>query len=95
MAVLDANDKGAVAASMVLTTQTKITTYIKQRSGEQGNYRIGLEISPDSGISWFDKGDVLRGPGILTCECVATNIRAVVLDAQGGASSIDVFILAR
>ena len=92
---LDSNDKGASAAELTLTTETIISFYIFAKTGTAGKYRVGIEASPDNGTTWVEIGVVLAHPGIHTCPCIATKVRAIVLEAQGETSTITVHILAR
>ena len=95
MATLDTNNKGATAAEITLTTETVFTFYIFSESGSEGEYRVSLEVSPDSGTTWIPAGATLARPGISTCQCVATKARVKVVEAQGATSTVNVFLLAR
>ena len=92
---LDTNVLGATAATLTLTTEKLITMYVTAKTGAKGNYRIGLEISPDSGTTWLDSEVIMAGPGVETISCVATQARAVTLDAQGATSTVTIHLLAR
>ena len=92
--ILNANTEGAVGTALTLTTEKTLSLYVSQRSGAQGNYRVGLEVTPD-GSTWFELAAVLRGPGVLTCDCAAVAARPKVTDAQGEASEVDVHLVAR
>ena len=95
MAVLDTNIKGGVGAGRVLTTEKTLTMYVSNRGGANGNYRLAFNVSPDGGTTWFQAGEVVRGPGVYTCQCVATNANVKVIESQGAASNVNVFLLAR
>lgn len=96
MAIIDTNAEGAVTGNLSgLTTQTIATVFVKHISGGNNNYRIGASISPDAGTTWIDVEESVRGTGCISFQCVATDIRIKVIEAEGSASSADVFILAR
>jgi hypothetical protein len=91
---LDANIKGAVTDSLTLTTQTIVSTYVTQSTGDSGNYRLTLEASPDDGVTWFDVGETITGEGVTTCDIVATKVRVKTEEVQKSASTVLIHILA-
>lgn len=92
---LDTNSLGATAATLTLTTEKLISIYVIAKTGTKGNYRVGLEISPDSGSTWVESEVIIAGPSVETISCVATQARAVTLDAQGATSTVTIHLLAR
>lgn len=92
--VVDANDKESKGVQITLTGESLVSLYVFSKTGAQGNYRIQLEISPDGGTSWVGCGEVLRGPGIVTCQVAATKAQAKVLNVQGEESEIVVHLVA-
>lgn len=95
MAVLDTNNKGAVVARISMTTETIITLYVSTRSGASSNHRVGVEVSPDGGTTWVEMPHSVLGVGCTSFSCVATDVQAKVFEAEGSASSSNVFLLAR
>ena len=94
-ATLDTNNKGAVTSAATLTTETQVGLYVYEKTGTAGKYRVGLEFSPDAGATWVEGIMVLAKPGILICQCVATQVRVKVIEAQDAASTVTVHLLAR
>lgn len=95
MATLNTNIKGDTAATLTLTTETVVTLYVLADTGGSGNYRVGLELSPDNGATWLDSEVIISGPDIETITCAATKARAVTLEAQGSSSTVTIHLLAR
>jgi len=93
--VLDTNDKDAVIGTATLTTESIITLYAFERTGTHGDWRLIIEISPDSGTSWVEAGPTLNKAGCVTLKAAATQARVKVLVAQGGTSTITAHLLAR
>lgn len=95
MATLNANSKGDVGAPLTLTDQTIVTLYAFPAVQDKGKYRIALEGSPDKGTSWAELGDPLSKQGTMTVAAVATtNVRAKVIEVEGGTSTVTVHVLA-
>jgi len=69
MATLNTNIKGDTAATLTLTTETVVTLYVLADTGDSGNYRVGLELSPDNGANWLDSEVIISGPDIETITC--------------------------
>lgn len=91
---LDTNTKGATAAELTLTTETKITLYVVAKTGQSGNHLVGVEVSPD-GSTWVGMPGSVRGLGCLSYDCVASKVRAIVIEAEGSSSNVIAHILAR
>ena len=92
---LDTNVLDAASSALSLTTEVTVSMYICKKTGSVGDFRVTLEVSPDDGTTWIPKGDTLSKDGVTTIACVATQVRAKVLVAQGVTSTVDVFLLAR
>lgn len=91
---LDTDVQGATTAEITVTTETVFTMYVAAKTGAEGNYRIVLETSPDSGTTWFECDIELRGPGTETHICTTTKARLKVLDAQGAVSTVTASLMA-
>lgn len=90
---LNTNVLDAVTSSVAMTTETTVTLYVVALTGDEGNYRVGLEVSPD-GTEWVATGAVLRGEGCATTVVSGEDVRAKVLVAEGTTSTVTVFIIA-
>ena len=94
-AVLDTNVLNATAAPLALTTQKMVTLYVSHTTGTHNNHRVALEFSPDGSL-WLPSDETVNGhEKFLTVEAVGTNVRVVVIEAEGQTSTITVHILAR
>ena len=94
--VLNTNQMDSTSSVLFLTTEKTLTLYINGRTGVDNNHRVGIELSPDDGVTWFAWPQTLVGIGILTIShCVATQARAIVVEAEGASSSIIYYLLAR
>ena len=94
MATLNTNTLDAATTSITITTEKLITMYVDPISGGTDNYKVCLQISPD-GTDWYDvHATVVTGRGHVTASCVAAEARAVVVEAEGATSSVDITILA-
>ena len=92
---LDTETKNAVIATITITTETLLTLYAFAKTGSHGECRLIMEVSPDSGVSWIEKGSTLAGEGSMTMSIVATKARIKVAEAESSTSTMDIHLLAR
>lgn len=95
MAVLDTNDQDATTTPIAVSTGTLVSLFVVEKTGGRGKFRVQLQASPDSGTSWINVGNTLSKTGHSCIPCVATEVRAKVVNTQGAASTVDVFVLTR
>lgn len=92
---LDANVLGAYGAEITLTTETLITLYVINKTGDNKNRRVTIEYTGDN-TNWFPDPHSLNGHGnAMTTQVVATKARACICSAEGAPSTVDVILIAR
>jgi len=85
---------GTTAATLTITTEMSMTLYVFSKTGGHDNHRIGLEISPD-GVNWIRLENSVLGQGCITVSHVAGRARAVILEAEGASSTVDIHLIGR
>ncbi len=97
MATIDYNSLGAAGTAGEITTATEsiLTLYNIPDSPGHKRYRVGIEISPDLGTTWFKLPGAFSQRGFLTVKVAATKARIKVYNKQGGTSAGNVFLVAR
>jgi hypothetical protein len=95
--VIDANNESAVSNALTLSsTETTVTLSVFHDSGSQDNYRTVIQQSPrDTGGKWREVGGIINGIGSTTVVIAAERVRAKMHTAEGSASSVEIFIVAK
>lgn len=93
---VDSNSVDTVAATIAITTELYITLFVFNETGDHFNHRTGIEISPVSdGDIWLRLPGNILGQGCKTIKHVAARARAVVIEAEGEESTVDIHLIAR
>ena len=97
MATINYNSSSSTgtAAEIAITTESTLTLYNIPSIESDHKYRLGIDVSPDSGTTWVRLPDVLSRKGCMTVNVAATKARVRVFDLQGSASTGVVFLIAR
>lgn len=93
--IIDATSTDSKSSELTLSSEKTITMFVVAKSGREGNYRINLELSPDNGSTWIASDAILKRPGLVTIEAIATKARARVIVSEKTSSTIIVHLLAR
>ena len=91
---LNTNSLNATSTALAITTETLVTLYVVSKTGASINHCVIVQVSPDNGTTWLDIPKPLTGVGILTHKVAATKVRAKVIKAEGGTSTVDVHLVA-
>lgn len=93
--VIDANASVAQSTIVLSGGESLITLYVFSKDGSHRNHEIGLEFSPDIANGWMKYRETVIGGGFMTLQIAAKQVRPCVVSAEGEASQVDVYILAR
>ncbi len=92
---LDANSVGAVSASLEIKENTVTSMQVIANTGGNTTHQIDLQCSTNN-VNWHNVGSGVIGVGIEDALTVgARYIRARVSTAEGGASTVDVYLQAK
>lgn len=94
MATLNTDSKDSTADEKALTAEKCVTLYVLGKTGTHDNHHVGIEASPN-GSDWVRVPDTLRGLGVKSFDICAARVRAVVIEAEGSTSTVDVHLIAR
>lgn len=93
---LDTNLEGDVTGAVAIPVQTLINLFIVAATGSHSNHRTGLQVSPETtGDVWMTLPHVITGEGCHMYNIAAERVRAITVDAEGAASTVTAYIIAR
>lgn len=96
---LDTNVLGATVASFsvdAITHAPSVTLDVIEKTGTWDNCLVVIEKSPDTGTTWINTNFSVRGIGSVTMPyCACTDVRAVVVAAEGSTSTVTIHLLAK